>query len=148
MFRPTITPNHTAVMFALGSASRMGATMGMTTTAISMKSRKNPSRKITAMTTMNCVQNPPGRLLRYSRTKSSPPKARNAEVSMAAPMRMMKTIEVVFAVSTITPFSVSSMANARHRLQTMATSSPVVPTRAQMMPRTSSALVMFLTLMS
>ena len=60
MLSPTITPNHTAVMFAPGSTSRIGATMGMTTTAISMKSRKNPSRKITAMTTMNCVQNPPG----------------------------------------------------------------------------------------
>ena len=109
MFSPTITPNHTAVMFAPGSASRIGATMGMTTTAISMKSRKNPSRKITAMTTMNCVQNPPGMLVSCSRTRSSPPKARNAEVSMAAPIRMMKTIEVVFAVSTITPLRVSSM---------------------------------------
>ena len=148
MLSPTITPNHTAVMLAPGSASRIGATMGITTTAISMKSRKNPSRKITAMTTTNCVQNPPGRLVRYSRTRSSPPKARNAEVSMAAPIRMMKTIEVVFAVSTITPLRVSSMAWARHRLQKMATSSPTVPASASAMPRASSALPMFLTLMS
>ena len=135
-------------MFAPGSASSIGATMGTTTTAISMKSRKNPSRKITAMTTMNCAQNPPGRLVRYSRTSSSPPKARNAEVSMAAPIRMMKTIDVVFAVSIITPLRVSSMAWARHRLQTMATSRPTVPTRASAIPLSSSALEMFLTLMS
>ena len=148
MFSPTITPNHTAVMFAPGSASRIGATMGTTTTAISMKSRKNPSRKITTMTTMNCDQNPPGRLVRYSRTSSSPPKARNAEVSIAAPSRMMKTIDVVFAVSSITPLRVSSMTWVRHRLQTTATSSPPVPRRASAIPRTSSALSMLLILMS
>ncbi len=109
MLIPTITPSHTAVMLADGSASRIGATIGTTTTAISMKSRKKPSRKITAMTTTNWVQKPPGRPVRNSRTSSSPPKARKAAVSMAAPSRMMNTIEVVLAVSIITPRRVSSM---------------------------------------
>ena len=106
-------------MFALGSANRMGATIGTTTTAISMKSRKNPKINITAMTTMNCDQNPPGRLWRKSRTYSSPPKPRKAAVNMAAPRRMINTIEVVFAVSIMTSFRVFSTLNVRHVDQAM-----------------------------
>ena len=83
--------------------------MGTTTTAISMKSRKNPRMKITAMTTMNWLQKPPGRVVRNSFTNSSPPKPRKAEVSMAAPRRMMKTMAVVLAVSTMTPASMFSV---------------------------------------
>ena len=45
MFSPIMTPSQTAVMFADGSASRIGATIGTTTTAISMKSRKKPRTK-------------------------------------------------------------------------------------------------------
>ena len=97
-----MTPSHTAVMLADVSDSRIGATMGTTTTAISMKSRKKPSRKMTSMTTRNWVQNPPGRPVRKCRTSSSPPKARKADVSMAAPIRMMNTMDVVLAVSTMT----------------------------------------------
>jgi hypothetical protein len=59
------------------------------------------------MTMMNCAQKPPGRLVRNSLTSSSPPNARNADVSIAAPSRMMNTSEVVLAVSIITPRSVS-----------------------------------------
>ena len=88
MFSPIITPSHTAVTFADGSISRIGATIGTTTTAISMKSRKNPSKKITAMTTTNCVQNPPGRPVKNSLTRCSPPKPRKAEVSIAAPIKL------------------------------------------------------------
>ena len=148
MLIPIMTPSHTAVMFADGSASRMGATMGTTTTAISMKSRKNPRKKMTAITTTNWVQNPPGRLVRCSRTSSSPPNARNAEVSMAAPRRMMNTMDVVLAVSIITPLRVSSIRYARHRLHRIATRSPAVPIEASAIPWTSSGPVMFLTLMS
>ena len=61
MFNPIITPNHTAVIFADGSAKRIGATIGTTTTAISIKSRKKPRTKITAITITNFVQKPPGR---------------------------------------------------------------------------------------
>ena len=57
-----MTPSQTAVMLADGSISRIGATIGTTTTAISMKSRKKPRRKITAMTMTNCAQKPPGRV--------------------------------------------------------------------------------------
>ena len=96
-------------MFASGSDSRMGATIGTTTTAISMKSRKKPMMNITSITIRNCVQNPPGSVVRKSRTMSSPPKARNAAVSIAAPMRMMKTSDEVLAVSIITALSVPSM---------------------------------------
>ncbi len=109
MLTPIMTPSQTAVMLAEGSSSRIGATMGTTTTAISMKSRKKPRMKITAITTMNWVQKPPGSPPRKSRTSSSPPKARKAAVSIAAPSRMMKTIEVVLAVSIITPRRVSSI---------------------------------------
>ena len=49
------------------------------------------------------AQNPPGRLVRNSRTSSSPPKALKAAVNMAAPSRMMNTSDVVLAVSIITP---------------------------------------------
>ena len=35
-----MTPSHTAEIFDAGSASRIGATNGTTTTAISIKSRK------------------------------------------------------------------------------------------------------------
>ena len=42
-----------------GSANKIGATIGTTTTAISIKSRKKPKRNITSITTMNCDQNPP-----------------------------------------------------------------------------------------
>ncbi len=114
MFRPIMTPSQTAVIFAPGSISRIGATMGTTTTAISMKSRKKPSTKMTPITMMNCIQKPPGSEVRKSLTSSSPPKARKAEVSIAAPKRMMKTSDVVLAVSTITPFSVSSMRMVRN----------------------------------
>ena len=85
MLSPIMTPSQTAVMFAEGSANRIGATMGTTTTAISMKSRKKPSKKITAMTMMNLLQNPPGRPFKKSRTISSPPNARNAAVNIPAP---------------------------------------------------------------
>ena len=61
MFNPIITPNHTAVILADGSAKRIGATIGTTTTAISIKSRKKPRIKITAITITNFVQKPPGR---------------------------------------------------------------------------------------
>ena len=96
-------------MLADGSARRIGATSGTTTTAISIKSRKNPSKNITAITTMNCAQNPPGIPVRNSLTSSSPPNPLNAEVSMVAPRRIMNTIEVVFEVSSITPLRVSSI---------------------------------------
>ena len=53
MFNPIITPSQTAVMFAAGSANKIGATMGTTTSAISIKSRKNPRINITAITITN-----------------------------------------------------------------------------------------------
>ena len=65
--RPIITPSQTAVIFADGSAKSIGATIGTTTTAISIKSKKNPSMKITAITIINFAQNPPGKELRNSR---------------------------------------------------------------------------------
>ena len=148
MLSPIMTPSQTAVTLAEGSASRIGATIGTTTTAISMKSRKKPRMKITSMTMTNWVQKPPGRLPRNSRTSSSPPKARKAAVSMAAPSRMMKTSEVVFAVSIITPCSVSSTLSARQPLQTSAVSRPVTATAATATAKASSPDRIFLTLIS
>ena len=56
-----MTPSQIALIFAPGSANNIGAMIGTTTTAISIKSRKKPNKKITAITTINCVQNPPGK---------------------------------------------------------------------------------------
>ena len=137
MFSPIITPSQIADTFASGSASRMGATIGTTTTAISMKSRKNPSAKITSITTMNWVQNPPGREDRKCRTISSPPNALKAAVSMAAPSRMMNTMEVVFALSTTTPRRVSPIRQTRRSDQPMATPSPATASPARATPRAS-----------
>ena len=81
-------------------------------------------------------------------TSSSPPNARKAEVSMAAPSRMMKTSDVVFAVSIITPRSVSSMRNTRHPLQMREKMSRPTAASAALMPKASSALLIFLILVS
>ena len=137
MFRPIITPSHTAVTLADGSDSRIGATIGTTTTAISMKSRKKPRTKITAMTMMNCVQNPPGKPVRKSRTNSSPPNARKAAVNIAAPSRMMNTNEVVLAVSIITPCMVWSIFKVRYPLHPRAITKKNTAMAAKVMPRTS-----------
>ena len=123
-----MTPNQTAVIFAPGSANKIGATIGTTTTAISIKSRKKPSKKITSITTKNCVQNPPGKPVRKCFTNSSPPKPRNAAVNMAAPSKMINTMDVVLAVSSITPLSVSSVVRARRPDQNKATRNPMTAT--------------------
>ena len=102
MLTAIITPSHTAVTFADVSANSIGATIGTTTIAISIKSKKNPRTKMTAITTINWVQKPPGKLVKKSLTISSPPKPLNADVSIAAPIRIMNTIEVVKLVSIIT----------------------------------------------
>ncbi len=76
--------------------------MGTMTTAISMKSRKKPRMNMMNITTKNFAQKPPGMPSRKCCTSSSPPKARKAAVSMAAPSRMMNTRDVAFDVSIIT----------------------------------------------
>ena len=81
---------------------------------------------ITAMTMTNCVQKPPGSPVRNSRTRSSPPNARNEAVNIAAPSRMMKTSEEVFAVSTMTELSVLSILNVRQPAHTSATRNATV----------------------
>ena len=129
-----MTPSHTAVILAEGSANRIGATMGTTTTAISIKSRKNPRRKITAMTIMNFAQNPPGSEFKNSRTNSSPPNALKAAVRTAAPKRIINTREVVFAVSSITSFKVPSILNSLRELQTSETINNIAPIMPTMIP--------------
>ena len=114
--------------------------MGTTTTAISMKSRKKPRMKITSMTMANWVQKPPGSETRNSRTSSSPPKARNAAVSIAAPSRMMNTSEVVLAVSSITPWSVCSIRSTRIPDQISDTSSSTVPITPRVIPMRSAGV--------
>ena len=61
------------------------------------------------MTTTNWVQNPPGKSCRKSLTNSSPPNALNPEVSIAAPNRIINTIEVVIQVSVTTSFKTFSV---------------------------------------
>ena len=114
---PIITPSQTAVTFAPVSASSIGAIIGTTTTAISIKSRKNPSKNITIITTTNCVQNPPGRSCKKSLTSSSPPKALKPEVNIAAPNRIINTIEVVTHVSVTTSFKTFSVLYVLQKLQ-------------------------------
>ena len=99
------------------SANNIGAIIGTTTTAISIKSRKNPSKKITIITTTNCVQKPPGKSCKKSLTNSSPPKALNPEVSIAAPKRIINTIEVVTQVSVTTSFKTFSVLKVLQKLQ-------------------------------
>ena len=59
-------------------------------------------KSVTSLSILRLIQNPPGRLVRYSVTRWSPPNARKAEISIAAPKRMMNTMDEVFAVSTMT----------------------------------------------
>ena len=113
IFTAIITPNQTAVTFAEVSAKSIGATIGTTTIAISMKSKKNPKTNITAMTTINCDQNPPGNPVKKFLTISSPPKPLNAAVSIAAPIKIIKTIDVVRLVSSITFFKTLSILKVR-----------------------------------
>ena len=136
------------MILALGSASNIGATIGTTTTAISIKSKKNPRTKMTTMTTKNCTQKPPGRLVSMCFTSSSPPKARNAEVSMAAPMRIINTIEVVLAVSPITSCKVVPVLNTRQPLQVKATSNAAEEINPSTIPKRSSSVWMLLILRS
>ena len=138
MFNPIITPSHTAVIFAPGSINKIGATIGTTTTAISIKSRKKPKTNITIITIINWLQNPPGIPTKKSLTTSSPPKPRKAAVSIAAPNKIIKTNEVVLAVSSITPLRVSSILNALQALHPIASSKPIVPITAKITPITSS----------
>ncbi len=138
-----MTPSQTAVMFAEGSAKRMGATKGTTTTAISMKSRKNPNIKMTAITTINFAQNPPGILDRNSFTSSSPPNPLKADVSMVAPRSIINTIEVVFEVSSMTLLRASSIRKVLHALQNTAIKSPITAMVAMIIAMPSSELRIF-----
>ena len=147
MLMPIMTPSQTAVTFAPGSASRMGATIGTTTTEISIKSRKKPRMKMTAITVKNWPQKPPGRLVRKFLTRSSPPKPRKAAVSMVAPMRMTKTSAVVLAVSTMTPCRVLPIDSTRQPLQNSAVRSAATAIEAIHNQKTSSLVTIFLTLM-
>ena len=118
---PIITPSQIALTFAPVSANKIGAIIGTTTTAISIKSRKKPKRKITAITTINWTQKPPGKSCRKSLTNSSPPKALNPEVNIAAPKRIINTIEVVTQVSVTTSLRTLSILKALQKLQTTPT---------------------------
>ena len=113
-------------MFADGSANNIGATIGTTTTAISIKSRKKPRMKITNITMINLDQNPPGNEFKKSLTKSSPPNALNAAVRSAAPSKIINTKEVVLAVSSITPLRVFLTSNNLHTLHISETIKNVV----------------------
>ena len=104
--------------------------MGTTTTAISIKSRKKPNTNMTAITTINCDQKPPGKLCRKSLTYSSPPKPLNAAVSIAAPKRIMKTMEVVLEVSIITSFKVLSATKVLQVDHPIAATNIIVATKA------------------
>ena len=135
-------------MLALGSASNIGATIGTTTTAISIKSKKKPKIKMTNITTKNCTQKPPGKLVSICLTSSSPPKARNAEVSIAAPISIINTIEVVLAVSPITSCKVVPVLKTRQPLQVMANNKVAEAIKLRAIPRRSSSVLMLLILRS
>ena len=85
-----------------------------------MKSRKKPSKKITAITTINCVQKPPGKSCKKSLTNSSPPNALKADVNIAAPRRIINTIDVVTQVSVTTFFKTLSILKALQKLHPIA----------------------------
>ena len=115
-----------ALTLAPVSANNIGAIIGTTTTAISIKSKKNPKRNITVITTTNWIQNPPGKSCKKSLTNSSPPKALKPDVSIAAPSRIIKTIEVVVQVSITTSFKTLPTLKVLQKLQTMPTKNMIV----------------------
>ncbi len=69
--------------------------MGTTTKVISIKSRINPSRKTTTITTRTAPINPPGRLLNIWEISSSPPNPRKTSENKEAPTKIAKTIHVI-----------------------------------------------------
>ena len=121
--------------------NKIGATIGTTTTAISIKSRKNPSIKITNITITNLVQKPPGKEFKYSLTNSSPPKALNAAVNIAAPNKILKTKDVVLAVSSITPCIVLPNLKSLQQLHAKAIQSIIDPTDPKKIPILSSKVL-------
>ena len=80
----------------------MGATIGTTTKVISIKSRINPSRKITIMTNNMAVNAPPGKSVKKSCSSSSPPNPRKTSEKIDAPISIKNTIDVTFVVSRTT----------------------------------------------
>ncbi len=66
----------------------------MTIKVISIKSRKNPSRKRTAITTSKAPFGPSISASRNSRIRSSPAKPLKTSPNVVAPMRIIKIIEV------------------------------------------------------
>ena len=98
---------------------------------------KKPKTKITIITIMNWLQKPPGIPTRKSLTTSSPPKPLKAAVNIVAPSSIIKTNDVVLAVSSITPLRVSSIFKTLHALQKIAINNPKVPIKAKITPTTS-----------
>ena len=66
----------------------IGPTNGTTIKVISIKSRINPSRNMSSMTTSIAENTPPGRLSKTSSINTSPPKPRNTDENIAAPTKI------------------------------------------------------------
>ncbi len=75
---------------------------------ISMKSRKKPNTNINAMTTTIAPTRPPGIASSAAAIVSSPPKPRNTKENKVAPIRIMNTMAVIFAVDCNAGVSVRS----------------------------------------
>ncbi len=139
-FTPTATPSQIG---STPSASSTGAVIGMTMKTISNVSRMKPSTNMISMTTMVAPMAPPGMAERNSCTRLSPPIRRNTMEKTAAPIRMMKTIEVMVAVEMTVSFSTLRLNRRLNRASTMAPTEPTeaasvgvaMPTRME--PRTA-----------
>ena len=79
------------------------------------------------ITTATAAKGPPGRLLRNSCTRLSPPIMRNTMEKTEAPSRMMKTILVIVAVAIIVS---RRMRKDRRQRRAASTIAPTAPTEA------------------
>ena len=76
-------------------AINTGPTIGTMTKLISMKSRIKPNRKIKTITKTIEPKRPPGIELNICSMSSSPPKPLKTRENTEAPIKMIKTIEVM-----------------------------------------------------
>ena len=107
--------------------SMMGASTGTIMKVISIKSRKQPARKIIPITTLRMPHLPKGRPRIRSRTWASPFKPRNTSPRVVAPTRIMKTMQVRLVVPFMTSIRVFRLSFPCMAVRSVA---PTAPTAA------------------
>ena len=111
----------------MSSINSTGAVIGITIKMISKVSRMKPKKNMMIITTATAAKGPPGRLLRNSCTRLSPPIMRNTMEKTEAPNRMTKTMLVIVAVAIIVS---RRMRKDRRQRMAASTIAPTAPTEA------------------